>query len=489
MRPGVLVRLALAGTRTDLVRVVLTTATATMATAMLLVAATVLAIDAPEPQYQVLLLNHFDLRQTVAAALLLVSLPVLALAAQAGRIGAPARHRRLAALRLAGATPRQVVTIAAGETGVAAAIGAGLGLAVWLAGRALLHQRNPDGRLWLPTDVRPWPWLLALIIVGLPVAAAAVAAFLLRHMQHTPLGVARAAERPTPTAWPLLLVPLGFVVFAVVETRGGMSGSVVLRLFFGGAVTAAGLVLGMAWLSDRAGRLLHRVGRGPAALLAARRLTADPWSGSRTVGVLLVCGLVAGGGLGMRDYYAAQLRVWFRHEPPPELIERVRQGEPIDPFYASGLKLISLVVGVAVVIAAIGVLTALLEAVAARRRAFAALTAAGVRRRVLAQALLWQAVLPVALMMPAAVVLGAGMVHQLLPEIYDTVFREGPDPACTGGVCRSEVHLEYRYETWFADWTEVALVNAAGIGLVALIAGLAAATLRTRIDLHELRAD
>ncbi|WP_344349108.1 FtsX-like permease family protein [Catellatospora coxensis] len=487
MRPGVLVRLAVAGTRTDRVRVALTIATATLATVMLLVAATVLAVDVPEPRYQVVLLNHFDLRQTVAATLLLVSLPVLALAAQAGRIGAPARQRRLAALRLAGATPRQVVTIAAAETGVAAALGAGLGLAACLAGRVLLHQRNPDGRLWLPTDVSPWPWLLVLILVGLPVAAASVAALLLRHMQHSPLGVARAAETPVPKPWPLLFVPLGFAVFAVVETRDGMSGSVVLRLFFGGAVTAAGLVLGMAWLSHQAGRLLHRVGRGPATLLAARRLTADPWSGSRTVGVLLVCGLVAGGGLGMRDHYAAQLRIWLRHEPPPELMERVRQGEPIDPFFASGLKGISLAVGVAAAIAAIGVLTALLEAVAARRRAFATLTAAGVRRRVLAQALLWQAVLPVALMMPAAVLLGAGMVQQILPEMYDTVFTEVPDPACTGGACRSEMRIEYRYETWFVDWTEVALVSAAGIGLVALIAGLAAATLRTRTDLQDLR--
>ncbi|MFC7244373.1 FtsX-like permease family protein [Catellatospora aurea] len=487
MRPGVLVRLALAGTRTDLVRVVLTTVTATLATAMLLVAATVLAVDTPEPQYQVVLLNHFDLRQTVAATLLLVSLPVLALAAQAGRIGALARQRRLAALRLAGATPRQVVTIAAAETGVAAALGSGLGLAACLAGRVLLHQRNPEGRLWLPTDVSPWPWLLVLILVGLPMAAASVAALLLRHMQHSPLGVVRAADTPKPKPWPLLFVPLGFAIFAVTETRGGMSGSVVLRLFFGGAVTAAGLVLGMAWLSYQAGRLLHRAGRGPATLLAARRLITDPWSGSRTVGVLLVCALVAGGGLGMRDHYAAQLRIWLRHEPPPELVDRVRQGEPIDPFFASGLKGISLAVGVAAAIAAIGVLTALLEAVAARRRAFAALTAVGVRRRVLARALLWQALLPVALMMPAAVVLGAGMVHQILPEMYNMVFTARMIPGCTVGDCVTG-DFSYQHETWFADWAEVALVSAAGIGLVALIAGLAAATLRTRTDLQDLRA-
>ncbi|MEU7823342.1 hypothetical protein [Catellatospora sp. NPDC049133] len=174
----------------------------------------------------------------------------------------------------------------------------------------------------------------------------------------------------------------------------------------------------------------------------------------------------------------------LRHEPPPELVDRVRQGEPIDPFFASGLKRISLAVGVA---AAIGVLTALLEAVAARRRAFAALTATGVRRRVLAQALLWQAVLPVAVLMPAAVVLGAGMVHQILPEMYGTVFTARMIPGCTVGDCITG-DVSYRYETWFADWAEVALVSAAGIGLVALIAGLAAATLRTRTDLQHLRA-
>lgn len=485
MRPSLLLRLALAGTRTDRLRVVLTTATATMATVMLLLAAAVLAIDVAEPNYQVLLLNHLDLRQTTAATLMLVCLPVLALAAQAGRVGAPARHRRLAALRLAGATPRQVTTIAAAETGVASALGVGLGLAVFLVGRSLLHRRDPNGRLWLPTDVRPAPWLLAAILIGLPVAAALVAAVLLRRMHHEPLGTVRAGVTPAPRPWPVLLVPLGFAVYVALDITEGVSDRVVLALFAGAGVAAAGMVLGMAWLSALVGRLLRRLGRGPAALLAARRLTADPWSGSRTIGVLVVCALVAGGGIGMRAYYAAQLRMRAAYA--------VRENEagmlydPADDLYFSGLKLISLAVGVAAAVAAIGVLVALLEAVAARRRAFAVLTATGVPRGVLARALLWQAVLPVALVLPAAVVLGAGMVRQILPDMYHTVHVMTVPPGCDSSDCLV-AHIKTRDEPWFADWSEVALTSLAGVGLVALIAGVAAATLRARTDLQDLRA-
>ena len=57
------------------------------------------------------------------AALLLLALPVLALAGQCIRLGAPARDRRLAAIRLAGATPRQAVLIAVAETVAAGLLG------------------------------------------------------------------------------------------------------------------------------------------------------------------------------------------------------------------------------------------------------------------------------------------------------------------------------------------------------------------------------
>src|SRR5919112_1999001 len=53
----------------------------------------------------------------------LLAIPVLAFAVQALRVGSVARDHRMAALRLTGATPRDVRTIAAAEAGSAAFVG------------------------------------------------------------------------------------------------------------------------------------------------------------------------------------------------------------------------------------------------------------------------------------------------------------------------------------------------------------------------------
>ncbi|WP_433230641.1 hypothetical protein ACQP2H_01700 [Micromonospora sp. CA-248260] len=113
MRPGVALRLALAGNRTDTARVVLTALSAALASLAGLAALTVLAIPTPpggrgsnnSEQYTNALLREPGLRGGTAVALLLLAVPVLALAGQCVRLGAPARDRRLAAFRLAGATP------------------------------------------------------------------------------------------------------------------------------------------------------------------------------------------------------------------------------------------------------------------------------------------------------------------------------------------------------------------------------------------------
>ena len=56
-------------------------------------------------------------------ATLLLTVPVFALAVQALRVGSVARDRRMASLRLAGATPSDVRVIAAAEAGGAALAG------------------------------------------------------------------------------------------------------------------------------------------------------------------------------------------------------------------------------------------------------------------------------------------------------------------------------------------------------------------------------
>ncbi|HEX8345717.1 MAG TPA: FtsX-like permease family protein, partial [Actinoplanes sp.] len=189
MSPSTLVRLALAGTRTDVLRVVLTAVTAALAAVVLLSAMTVLAIPDPLPvpidpeflgqpmneQYTNALLREPGLRPGVAFALGLLAIPVLALAGQCARLGAPARDRRLAAVRMAGATPGQAIWIAVAETALAGLLGTAAGLGAFLLGRQLLHRPDAQGRLPLPTDVLPATWLVVTVVLGLPAVAALTA--------------------------------------------------------------------------------------------------------------------------------------------------------------------------------------------------------------------------------------------------------------------------------------------------------------------------
>jgi hypothetical protein len=224
----------------------------------------------------------------LGAGLLVV--PVLALAAAAGRLGAARREQRLAALRLAGATPRQILTM----TGVeAAAVGAGGAMVGALAYGMLLPAlaRLPFGiGTWYTGDL--WvggPGLLAAV-VGMALLTAFSAVSALRQVASSPLGVAQESN-PRRTGMIRLALFLALVLYIAGSARGGLkiSQMVALLILFYAAVWVVG-----PWVVDRLGRLLGRVARRPATLLAARRLSSDPHGAWRTVSGLVLAGFVAG---------------------------------------------------------------------------------------------------------------------------------------------------------------------------------------------------
>ncbi|SNT26376.1 FtsX-like permease family protein [Asanoa hainanensis] len=420
MKPGTLLRLALAGSRTDGVRVALTGFSALLATLAILSALTVIAI--PElgayehnQRYRNALLDEPGLRAGTVFTLLLLTVPILALAGQCARLGAPARDRRLAALRLAGATPGQATLVAVAETGVAAVLGVAAGLGVFFAARPLLDRPGPDGLRALPTDVLPEPWQIAVTAVALPLVAALAAALLLRRVVIGPLGVVRRVRRQrAPLPWPGVLIVLGLVSFGSIAPvlewffeRGRSAPNWLITTLGAGGTLAAtlGVILGTGWISYAAGRLLHRFARWPSALLAARRLTSDPWHGARTFAALLACVFVGAG--------AAEMRSYFRIMRGLELAS-ARDGNygvgPGDGFYLDTMNLVDLAIVVAVVIAAAGLVVAVGEGIVARRQAYAAVVASGVPRSVLARSILWHSLVPIVPSVLLALVVGTSLI-------------------------------------------------------------------------------
>ncbi|MFC3503757.1 FtsX-like permease family protein [Micromonospora krabiensis] len=505
MRPGTLLRLALAGTRTDTARVLLTALSAALAAAAALAALTVLAI--PEPvgdpyaeaeQYRNALLREPGLRGGTAFALLLLMIPVLALAGQCARLGAPARDRRLAALRLAGATPGQVSRLAVLETGVASLLGTLAALGIHLGGRVLLGRPDARGRLALPTDVLPAPGALAAVVLGLPVVAALATAVLLRRVTTSPLGVTRRVNRERgPRPWSAVLIATGLAAFAF----GGLTlrsfddatdppVGLLLGLFAGGGLVAmAGVVTGTGWISYSVGRLLHRHARRPAALLAAGRLMADPWAGSRTFAALLAAVIFGAGAAGLRAYFVTQDEIERRQN------RLVGIDEGANPFYLSTMNLVDLAVAVAVGIAAAGLLVAVVEGIVARRRAYAALVATGVPRGTLARSIVWQSVLPA---VPAiALALGVGLF--LARGVFAGATRgsssyevcEASADICADAVARQQhtriVHTPEVRVTPDVPLEHLALLGAGALAAVLVTVGIGLLFLRASTATEELR--
>ena len=509
MRPGTLVRLALAGTRTDTARVVLTALSALLATLAGLAALTVLAIPTPaatddnanrwSEQYRHALLVEPGLRGGTAFALLLLTVPVLALAGQCARLGAPARDRRLAALRLAGATPGQVTRLAVLETGVASLLGTLVGLGAYLVAREVLHRPDERGRLALPTDVLPSTGALAAVVLGLPVVAALATALMLRTVTTTPLGVSRKAARERgPRPWAGLLIGLGLLSFAAVrpvlyrfDGNERLLGWLVPLLFVAGGLAAMiGVVIGTGWISYTCGRLLRRHARRPPALLAAGRLMADPWAGSRTFAALLAALIFGAGAAAMRAYFVAQDQL----DREQDRLVGVDDGR--GSFYLSTMTLVDAAVAVAVLIAGGGLVVALVEGIVARRRAYAALVATGVPRGTLSRSVAWQALAPavpaILLALTVGMLLGRGLFGRVSSsgsslEVCDAAAALCADPATRDRYVRivetpavdrvPDVPLEQL--AWLGAGALAAVLVTVGVGLLFLRASTAVEELRT----------
>lgn len=235
------------------------------------------------------------LRLVLGIAVVGLLLPVLVFVSTSTRIGAARREQRFAALRLAGATPRQTGVVAAVEAGAAAAVGVALGGLGFALLRPYFARIEIDGHQSFVGDVRVAPVFLALILAAIPVLAIVVATVSLRRLQISPLGVARRAVRRRPTVRRLVPLLVGIASFvaslaAAVGSRGiGML--VPVMVAFG--LIIYGIVAAGPWLTVLTARIIGRGGQRASVLLAGRRLEDDPVAGFRAVSGLVLAVFVA----------------------------------------------------------------------------------------------------------------------------------------------------------------------------------------------------
>ncbi|MEU1692582.1 ABC transporter permease [Streptomyces hirsutus] len=371
-------------------RVALTATGAALATGCALAAGVLLSLGGRSTSTSVAegLVDEPGTRAGVILGLLLLLVPVLGFLGQCARVGAVHRDRRLAGLRLAGATPWQVRRIAALETGLACLLGSAVAT-VFSVLLLLGLEARPDALAWV---------VVALVALAVP----AVGALALRRVVASPLGRVRRVTEIRSARGPGRLFLGGAALVVAVGVATAMTDRTATRganwqfpVMMFAALLAVGA--GAVWLAGASSRLMGRVlagrARSAAVLIAAERLRADPWAAARTHAAMLLVTVVGTGFMGVRHAFLAAL-----HRNQGSL------GGSMS-YYTTGLNLTAAAISVAVLITLTALAVGTAESLATRRRGLAAQTAAGVPRSVLNRALLLETALPLA---PALLLAGVG---------------------------------------------------------------------------------
>ena len=205
--------------------------------------------------------------------------PIVIFVSVATQLGAAQREKRYAALRLIGATKRQVARSAVGVL-------IGLG-AFWLL-QAPLQDFKMDGMRFNPSDLALTGTQYALII-GLTLGLTMFVNWRrMRRAQISPLGVSRSVEKVKKLrAWRALVPALGIAFFAWLSSKPGRdwlaankeSALPSVLLMAALLLVMFGLILAGGWLTNKLSLLAARWANNASMLIAGKRTAVH----SRTI--------------------------------------------------------------------------------------------------------------------------------------------------------------------------------------------------------------
>lgn len=214
--------------------------------------------------------------------------PVLVFVGVSARLAAAQRDRRLAALRLVGASASRVRMIAAGEALIGAVAGLAAGFGLFFAIRPFVSGISLAQLSVFPSDLTPSLGLSLTVVVAVPVLAVATSLFAMRRTVIEPLGVVRQQKPVRRRLW-WRLVPAAAGIALLASQFGKTSDTerpnqwpVVLGVVF----LMFGIPVLLPWLVERV--VFRLRGGSPALQLAVRRLQLDSGTAARVVGGVAV---------------------------------------------------------------------------------------------------------------------------------------------------------------------------------------------------------
>ncbi|MER6976766.1 FtsX-like permease family protein [Streptomyces carpinensis] len=226
--------------------------------------------------------------------------PVLILIGTATRLAAARREQRFAAMRLVGATPRQISMLSAVESTVAAVIGTAVGFGLFYLFRTQLAAVNLTRTPYFAGDLTLRTGDILLVAVAVPVGAAIAARIALRRVQVSPLGVTRRVTPRPPRVYRVIPLAAGIAELSYTIGRVPRSTNGQIWVFVPGILLVlTGLVIAGPWLTMAGARVLARHTSRPALLIAGRRLADDPKAGFRAVSGLVLALCVTSAAVGI----------------------------------------------------------------------------------------------------------------------------------------------------------------------------------------------
>ena len=223
---------------------------------------------------------------SIGATILLF--PIVIFVSVATQLGAAQREKRYAALRLIGATKRQVTRILLLESLLASVVGVVIGLGAFGLLQAPLEAFKLSGMRFNPGDLALTGGQYALII-GLTLGLTTFVNWRrMRRAQISPLGVSRSVEKVKKLrGWRALVPATGIAIFAWLSSKSGLdwlmankeSAIPSMLLLAALLLVMFGLVLAGGWLTNKLSLLAARWANNGSMLIAGKRTAVH----SRTV--------------------------------------------------------------------------------------------------------------------------------------------------------------------------------------------------------------
>lgn len=213
------------------------------------------------------------------ASMLLI--PIVTFISIATQLGSAQREKRYAALRLVGATRKQVTRIIAVESLTAALVGIIVGSLAYVAVLPLLSQFKLAGMRFWQSDLTVLPQYYVFAVTVTLLFCLLANWWGMRHVQVSPLGVIRSGGiSKRPRAWRLMLLIPGLTMFIWLSLPSGARwfrdnahNTAPLLLLIAGVISLMfGLLLAGPWLTNSISRLVARRTNSAVTILASKRI-------------------------------------------------------------------------------------------------------------------------------------------------------------------------------------------------------------------------